>query len=77
MQRESECECLKHSIQYLGHVISAEGIAMDSSAKVVGVVLIQDGNHVAYGSKKPNHAQQNYSSYECKLFAIIYALRKE
>ena len=29
--KESKCEFLKDSIQYLGHVISAEGVAMDAS----------------------------------------------
>ena len=47
-----------------------------ASAKAVGAVLIQDGHPVAYESKKLNRAQQNYSTYERELFAIIYALRK-
>ena len=29
--KESKCEFFKDSIQYLGHVISAKGIAMDAS----------------------------------------------
>ena len=29
--KESKCESFKDSIQYLGHVISAEGISMDAS----------------------------------------------
>ena len=48
-------------------------VETDASAKAIGVVLIQDGHHVAYESKKLNRAQQNYSAYERELFAIIYA----
>ena len=49
---------------------------MNASAKAISVVRIQDGHPVAYESKKLNRAQQNYSTYERELFAIIYALRK-
>ena len=28
---QSKCEFFKESVQYLGHVISTEGIAMDAS----------------------------------------------
>ena len=51
-------------------------VETDASAKAIGAVLIQDGLLVAYESKKLNHAQQNYSTYERELYAIIYALRK-
>ena len=51
-------------------------VETDASAKAIGVVLIQDGHLVAYESKKLNRAQQNYSTYERELFAIIYALCK-
>ena len=51
-------------------------VETDASAKAIGVVLIQDGHLVAYESKKLNRAQQNYSTYERELFAIIYALHK-
>ena len=42
----------------------------------MGAVLILDGHYIAYESKKLNCAQQNYSTYECDLFAIIYTLQK-
>ena len=51
-------------------------VETDASAKAIGAVLVQDGHPVAYESKKLNRAQQNYSTYERELFAIIYALCK-
>ena len=51
-------------------------VETDASAKAIGAVLIQDGHPVAYESKKLNRAQQNYSTYEQGLLAIIYALKK-
>ena len=46
-------------------------VETDASAKAIGDVIIQDRHPVAYESKKLNRAQQNYSTYERELFAII------
>ena len=50
-------------------------VETDASGTAVGVVLLQDGCPIAYGSKKLNDTQRNYSTYERELFAIVHALK--
>ena len=47
-----------------------------ASDKAIGAVLLQEGRPVAFESKKLDRAQQNYSTYEKELYAIIYTLKK-
>ena len=36
----------------------------------IGAIFLQDGWSIAFESKKLNHVQRNYSTFERKLFAI-------
>ena len=51
-------------------------VETNASATGVGAILLHDGYLIAFESKKLNCAQQNYSDYECELFAIVHALKK-
>ena len=51
-------------------------VETDASAATIGAALLQDGHPVAFESKKLNCVQQNYSAYECELFAIVRTLKK-
>ncbi|MCO5604546.1 hypothetical protein L7F22_058713 [Adiantum nelumboides] len=51
-------------------------VETDASDRAIGAVLLQDGRPIVFESKKLDTAQQNYSVYERKLYAIIHALMK-
>ncbi|MCO5564352.1 hypothetical protein L7F22_018012 [Adiantum nelumboides] len=51
-------------------------VETDASDRAIGAVLLQDGQPVAFVSKKLDKAQHNYSIYERELYAIIHALKK-
>ena len=41
----------------------------------LGCVLMQSGRVVAYGSRQLKNHEQNYSTHDMKLTAIIFALK--
>ena len=51
-------------------------LEMDTSGGAIGAILIQGGCLVAFESKKLDCTQENYSTYEQELLAIIHALKK-
>jgi hypothetical protein len=46
----------------------------DASDKAIGGVLVQEGHHVAYESKKLKEAKQRYSAYEKEMLVVIHCL---
>ncbi|RDX95747.1 Retrovirus-related Pol polyprotein from transposon gypsy, partial [Mucuna pruriens] len=48
----------------------------DASNVGVGVVLLQEGNFIAFFSEKLKNAQINYSTYDKELYALVRALQE-
>ena len=81
LEQQSSFEKLKVAIATASVLVVVDPrkpfvVETDASASAIGVVLLQDGCLVAFESKKLNNAQCNYFAYECKLYAIVHALKK-
>jgi hypothetical protein len=50
-------------------------VVMDASDLGLGGVLLQEGHHVAFESRKLNDAELNHQTTEKEMLAIVYALR--
>jgi hypothetical protein len=51
-------------------------ISGDTSSKGLGVVLLQDGHPVAYGSRALTETQKRYAQIEREMLAIVYGCEK-
>jgi hypothetical protein len=47
-------------------------VSVDASSKGLGVVLLQNGQPVAYGSKALSETQKRYAQIEREMLAILY-----
>ena len=47
----------------------------DASRARLGCVLMQSGRVVAYGSRQLNNHEQNYSTHDLKLAAVVFSLK--
>jgi hypothetical protein len=50
-------------------------VVTDASDIGLGGVLLQEGHPIAYESRKLNSAEQNYTTTERKMLAVVHALR--
>jgi hypothetical protein len=50
-------------------------VCNDTSKEGLGRVLMQDGQVIAYISRKLIRHEENYVTYDLELLAIVYALR--
>ena len=48
----------------------------DASGTTIGVVISQEGRHVAYFSEKLNDVKRNLFFYDQEFYAIVQALKK-
>ena len=51
-------------------------LEMDGFGEAICVILMKEGHFMVFESKKLEHAQCNYSTYEGELFSIVPALKK-
>ena len=51
-------------------------VECDTSNIEPGLVLSQEGRHVAFFSEKINEAKTRYSTYDFELYALVQALKK-
>lgn len=51
-------------------------LSVDSSSVAIGVVLIQDGKPIAFGSRALTSCEQNYCQLEKEMLAIVYGCYK-
>jgi hypothetical protein len=50
-------------------------VVTDASDIGLGGVLLHEGHSIAYESRKPNSADQNYATTEREMLAVVHALR--
>ena len=51
-------------------------VQIDASDRALGGVLVQEGHHVAFESKKLNNAEQKYSTHEKEMTVVIHCLQQ-
>ncbi|XP_058218354.1 uncharacterized protein LOC131329273 [Rhododendron vialii] len=75
----SKCAFGQTQVEYLGHVISGQGVAADPSKiesvmlpeKGVGAVLMQEGQAIAFFSKTLSPKNLGLSTYKKELLAVV------
>ncbi|GKB28209.1 retrotransposon protein, putative, ty3-gypsy subclass, partial [Tanacetum coccineum] len=61
----SKCEFWLQEVQFLGHVVSRDGIHMDPSK----------GKVIAYASRQLKKLENNYTNHDLELGAMVFALK--
>ncbi|GKE81826.1 retrotransposon protein, putative, ty3-gypsy subclass, partial [Tanacetum coccineum] len=85
----SKCKLWLREVQFLRHVINGNGIHVlalpngledfvvycDASAIGLGCVLMQRGKVIAYVSRQLKIHEQNYTTHDLELGAVVFALK--
>ncbi|KAA3484922.1 reverse transcriptase [Gossypium australe] len=76
----NKCEFWLREVEFLGHIVSVEGIRVDPSKEFViysdaslnglGCVLMQEGKVIAYSSRQLKSHEKNYPTHDLELAAI-------
>ena len=72
---ELKQEVAKYPILVLPNSTKVFTIEFDARGFAIGVVLSQEGRHVAFFSEKLNEAKKKYSSYDLELYTMVQALK--
>ncbi|GJY76016.1 putative reverse transcriptase domain-containing protein [Tanacetum coccineum] len=73
----SKCDFWISIVQFLRHVIDSQGIHVDP-AKIeagLGAVLMQREKVIAYASRQLKPHEENYTTYDIELGAVVFALK--
>ncbi|KAI3719110.1 hypothetical protein L6452_20001 [Arctium lappa] len=79
----SKCEFWLQEVQFLGHVVSKDGVKgsedfvvySDASKMGLGCVLMQRGKVIAYASRQLKNQEENYPNHDLELAAVVFALK--
>nr|GEX46454.1 hypothetical protein [Tanacetum cinerariifolium] len=74
----SKCDFWLDLVQFLGHVINRSDFVVyyDASLKGYGVVSMQREKVIAYASRQLKTHEENYTTHDLELGAVVSALRK-
>nr|GEY99677.1 retrotransposon protein, putative, Ty3-gypsy subclass [Tanacetum cinerariifolium] len=70
----SKCDFWLKSVQFLSHVINSNGVHVDP-VKGFGAVLMQKEKVIAYASRQLKKHEENYTTHDLELGAVVFALR--
>nr|AAX95930.1 retrotransposon protein, putative, Ty3-gypsy sub-class [Oryza sativa Japonica Group]ABA93435.1 retrotransposon protein, putative, Ty3-gypsy subclass [Oryza sativa Japonica Group] len=77
----SKCDFWLKEVQFLGHIVNAQGVAVDP-ANVESVTkwtpprtVTQDGKVVSYASRQLRPHEGNYPTHDLELAAVVHALK--
>nr|ABB46847.2 retrotransposon protein, putative, Ty3-gypsy subclass [Oryza sativa Japonica Group] len=85
----SKCDFWLKEVQFLGHVVNAQGVALDPAnvesvtkwtppgtvTQGLGCVLMQDGKVVSYASRQLRPHEGNFPTHDLELAAVVHALK--
>ena len=73
---ETETVGFKYTVLIIYDVNKPVTISGDGISKGLGVVLLQDGHPIGYGSRALTETQKRYAQIEREMLAIVYGCEK-